>query len=168
VLSTIAIAQTSVTKNLSEPITASATITALDQANRLVTIRNEKGEESTLYAGPDIKRFAELKVGQKVQLRYYRSVVYTLAPANSKTAPLTMGEAVTPGKGAKPGGTVAVQMKATVEVVSVDPSVPSITVRTAKGQTITRLVQDAKNLANIKAGDHIDITYTEAAILEVQ
>jgi hypothetical protein len=94
--------------------------------------------------------------------------VFALARADQKTAPLTVADAATPATGALPGGTIARQMKATVDVVAVDAAVPSITVKTAKGQTITRKVDDAKNLSGLKAGDRIVITYTEAALLQVQ
>jgi Cu/Ag efflux protein CusF len=166
-VSTIVMAQ-SATRNITAPITETVTIQAIDQTDRLITIRNSKGEETTVYATPEVKRFSELKVGQKVQVRYYESVVYSLAPSGAKSAPLSETAAATAGKGTLPGGTVARQMKATVEVVSVDPAVPSITIKTASGSTITRKVEDAKRLAGVKPGDHIDITYTEAALVQVQ
>jgi hypothetical protein len=165
---TIAAAQTAVTRPITAPITETVTIQAIDETDRLLTIRNSKGEESTVYAGPDVRRFSELKVGQKVQLRYYESLVYMLAPADQKTAPLTEAAAITPSKGALPGGTIARQMKATVEVTGVDPAVPSITIKTATGSTITRKVEDAKRLSGVKPGDRIVITYTEAALIQVQ
>jgi hypothetical protein len=167
-LGTIAIAQTAVTKPSKEPIVETVTIQAIDQTDRLVTMRNSKGEDSIVYAGPEVKRFSELKVGQKVQIRYYESVVYTLARADEKVAPLTEADAVTPTAGTLPGATVARQMKATVEVTAVDPAVPSITVKTATGSTITRKVEDPKRLAGVKPGDRIIITYTEAALVQVQ
>jgi hypothetical protein len=164
----IATAQTSVTKTLTAPVTETVTITAIDQTARLVMVKTSKGVESAVYAGPDIKRFSELKVGQQVEIRYYESVVYALAQPDQKTAPLTVGEAVTPAAGGAPGATVAQQMKAVVDVVAVDPAVPSITVRTAKGHTITRKVENPKNLAAVKPGDRLVITYTEAVLLQVK
>jgi hypothetical protein len=168
VLSSAAGAQTPVTKTLTAPITQTVTIQAIDESDRLVTIRNAKGEESTVYAGPEVKRFSELKVGQQVQMRYYESVVFMLARADQKTAALKEANAVTPSKNAAPGGTIGRQLTATVDVVAVDPSVPSITIKTAAGRTITRKVEDAKHLKGIKAGDRIVITYTEAALLQVE
>jgi hypothetical protein len=53
-------------------------------------------------------------------------------------------------------------------VTGVDPAVPSITIKTATGSTITRKVEDAKRLSGVKPGDRIVITYTEAALIQVQ
>jgi len=166
VLSGAAFAQ-SVTKEITPPLTQTVTIQTIDSTNRLITVKDSKGEEKLVYAGPEVKRFDELKVGQQVQIRYYESIVFTLARPDQPTAALSESSATTPATSKLPGGTVARQMKATVDVVSVDQSVPSITIKTAKGNTITRKVEDAKLLAGIKPGDRIVITYTEAALLQV-
>jgi hypothetical protein len=59
-------------------------------------------------------------------------------------------------------------MTATVEVLAVNPAVPSITVKTPQGHTVTRKIENPKNLEGVKAGDKIDITYTQAAVVEVE
>jgi hypothetical protein len=160
-------AQTSVTKS-TEPVTAVVTIQAIDQTNRLVTIRDAKGNEDTVYAGPDIKRFSELKVGDKVQFKYYETVVYQLGKPGEALKGVTDKSAVTrtPATGS-PGATLARQRTATVEVVSVDQKTPSVTVRTADGRTVIRKVDNKANIASLKPGDRIDITYTEALLMEV-
>jgi hypothetical protein len=56
----------------------------------------------------------------------------------------------------------------TVTVNSVDMAVPSITVSTANGRVITRKVDDKKNLEGVKAGDRIEITYTQAVVTAVE
>ena len=45
---------------------------------------------------------------------------------------------------------------------------PSITVTTPDGRTITRKVEDKKNIEGLSAGDQIDITYTRALLTEIQ
>jgi hypothetical protein len=52
-------------------------------------------------------------------------------------------------------------------VVSVDPSVPSVTVKTEAGAVVTRKIQDRKHLEGLKVGDRIEITYTRAIVAEV-
>ncbi len=51
-------------------VTATATITAIDRASRSLTLKNDKGEEDTVTAGPDVTRFDQLKVGDKIRLTY--------------------------------------------------------------------------------------------------
>ena len=74
---------------------------------------------------------------------------------------------ITPGAGASPAGTLSRQQTTSVEVVAIDQKLPSITVKTVDGRTVTRKVDNPKNLEGVKVGDKIDITYTQAAVLSV-
>ena len=60
------------------------------------------------------------------------------------------------------------QQTTTVEVLAIDQKLPSITVKTADGRTVTRKVEERKNLEGVKVGDKIDITYTQAALMSVE
>jgi hypothetical protein len=147
--------------------TATVTIQAIDSTARLITIKNDAdGTEDIIHAGPEVKRFDQLKVGDKVNIRYYESLVMQLRKPGEASTPAKDVSQTTPTTG-KVGTTIARQQTTTVSVVAVDPSVPSITVKTADGHTITRKVQDAKNLQGVSPGDKIDLTYTQAALIDV-
>ena len=156
-----------VTRGL-EPIKETVTIQAIDATTRAVTIRDSSGDEDILYAPPEVTRFNELKVGQQLAISYYESLVLAVAPAGKTVQGLADTSAIKPRAGALPGGTVTRQVTATVEVTAVDMTTPSITIRTKDGRTITRKVDDVKNISGVKAGDRIDITYTQAALLSVE
>jgi len=148
-------------------VTATATITAIDSATRSLTLRNDKGEEDTFTAGPEVTRFNQLKVGDKIRLTYHESLVLQLRKPGA--ASNSTGDTVAAGRtAAVPGGAVASQQTRTVTVKAVDPKVPSITVTTADGHTITRKVQDKKNIENVAVGDRIDVTYTQAVVLNAE
>ena len=53
-------------------------------------------------------------------------------------------------------------------VKAVDPAVPSITVTTPDGRTVTRKIENKKNIEGVKAGDKIDITFTRAIVTSVE
>jgi len=168
-----ATAQTPVTKTKS--VTATATIQAIDSTTRSITIKDETGVEDTYVAGPEIKRFDELKVGDTVKMTYYESVFLQVRKAGAaagttgaKPADSTLDAAVTRGKGAMPGVTAAVQEKMTVTVKAIDPALPSLTVTTPDGRTITRKIEDKKNLEGVAVGDLIDVTYTRALLTSVE
>ena len=55
--------------------TETGTVEAIEAATRTVTLKKPDGTFVTTVAGPDIKRFAEIKVGDKVTARYYENVV---------------------------------------------------------------------------------------------
>lgn len=159
-------AQTPITKTQS--ITTTATIQAIDTTARTITLRNETGQEDTYSVGPSVKRFDELKVGDTVKTTYYESVVFQVRKPGEKTLGTTGDAALTRGKGALPAATMAAQETTTVTVKAIDPAVPSVTVTTADGRTVTRKVDDKKHLDGLKVGDQIDITYTRALLTEIE
>jgi hypothetical protein len=147
----------------------SAKIEAIDHDGRVVTLKDKDGNVDEVYAGPDVKRFDELKVGDTVTFRYYESVVYRIRKPGDPTPPAA-SEAPTlvPGKGRRPGGTASQQQTVTVTVKAIDPKTPSITVGTESGRTSTHKVEDRKNLEGVKVGDKIEVTYTEAVLISVK
>ena len=61
--------------------TETATIEAIEASTRTVTLKKPDGTYVTIVAGPEVKRFAELKVGDKVNARYYENIVMRLKQA---------------------------------------------------------------------------------------
>ncbi len=118
--------------------------------------------------GDSVQRFNELKVGQKLNITYYESIVFQLLKPGETGSGTSFEAALNRAKGALPAGTLAVQDKATVTVKAVDTAIPSITVATEDGRTVTRKVENKKNIEGVKAGDKIDITYTRALVTSVQ
>jgi len=152
----------------SDTVTATATIQAIDKTNRLVTIKDESGTEDTMQVGPAMKRFDELKVGDKVKVQYYESLVLQVRKPGDAVKTAGDTAKLTPGTGAAPAATLSRQQTTTVEVLAIDQKLPSITVKTADGRTVTRKVEHRKNLEGVKVGDKIDITYTQAALMSVE
>ena len=149
----------------SKPVTRTATIEAIDRANRLITLKNPKGELAVIVAGPDVKRFDELKVGDTVSATYYESVAVNVRrpgdPAPSQSA------ALTPGTGKSPSAKASVQDTVTVTVQAIDRANQAVTVKRADGGVVSFRVQDPKNLDIAKVGDTVDITFTQALLVEV-
>jgi Cu/Ag efflux protein CusF len=148
-------------------VTATATIKAIDQTTRSITLRSENGDEDTFTVSPDVTRFNQLKVGDTIKATYYESLVFEVRkPGAVSTAP---GTAVAGGRLKDvPGGALGKQQTTTVTVKAVDMDAPSITVVTADGRTLTRKIAEKKNLEGVKPGDRIDITYTQAVVVSAE
>jgi hypothetical protein len=171
VLTTSASAQKPITQKQVSKETA--TITAINKATRTITLKNTTGIVEELVAGPEIVRFDALKVGDKVTFTHTESVVYQIrkpgqAPAaDAKTATGQTPE-ITRTPGSTPGGTITERQTKTVRVEAVDKKAARISVRASDGTGITAVVDDKKNLNNVKIGDRVDITYTEAVMIAVE
>jgi Cu/Ag efflux protein CusF len=158
--------QTKVGGRHSESITA--TVEAIDSAKRELTLKGPKGNYVVMECPDSVKRFDEVKVGDKITVNYMEALVLELHKADS-AAKLGMSETtgVERMKTEKPSATISRQTTATVAVEAVDPAAPSITVRTADGNTLSFRVQDKKNLESVQPGDKIVITYSEAVAIKV-
>jgi Cu/Ag efflux protein CusF len=148
-------------------VTATATVKAIDQKTRSITLRAENGDEDTFTVGPEVTRFDQLKVGDTIKATYYESLVFQLRKPG---APAPAPDAVAAGGRLKdkPGGALGTQQTTTVTVKAVDMNAPSITVVTADGRTLTRKIADKKNLDGVKPGDKIDITYSQALVVAAE
>ena len=148
-----------------ETTTVNATITAIDKATRVVTLRGQQGDAIIVKAGEEVKRFNDLKVGDKISATYSESIAWSVRPAG-QPAPPTETQTITRRQGG-PGGTATSQQTISVTVEAIDQAVPSVTVKGPQGGTQTFKVSNAKNLEKLKVGDKVDISYTQALLIRV-
>ena len=64
---------TAQTASQTDVVELTAEIAAIDHDARVVTLVDDTGNVESIYAGPDIERFSELKVGDSVTFRYTES-----------------------------------------------------------------------------------------------
>ena len=149
-----------------ESVTKTFTIESIEQSTRIMTVKGEDGIYELLQAPAELRRFSELKVGDKITARYYENVVVRLkkpgeAAVNVDSAAVTRSEA-------KVGGTAAAQRTMTVTVTALDPKTSAVTVKGPNGYVYSRRATDKKAFAALKVGDQLDMTWTEALLLSVE
>ena len=151
----------------SELRTETGTIEAIEASSRTLTLKKADGTFVTTVAGQDIKRFAELKLGDTVNVRYYENVVVRVKrPGESDVVSSAKG--TTGSEQVLPGGTRAKQVTVTATITAIDPKTPSITFTGPHGWTYSSKVQDTEALAKVKVGDKVDLIWTEAVLVSVE
>ena len=160
-----AMAQTKTVR--SEMRTETGTVEAIEASTRTITLKKPDGTFVTTVAGPDITRFAELKLGDTVNVRYYENVVVRVKqPGESEV--ISGAKGTTGSEQVLPGGTRAKQLTITATITAIDPNAPSITFTGPNGWKYTSKVQDTEALAKVKVGDKVDIVWTEAVLVSVE
>ncbi len=149
-----------------DSVTATVTVEAIEQSTRTITVKNDKGVYETIQAPPEMKRFSELKVGDKITARYYDNVVVRLKKPGEAAVDVDSA-ALTRNQGAQAGATGALQRTITVTVTEKDPKTSSVTVKGPNGYTYSRKAKDKKAFALLKVGDQLDMTWTEAVLISV-
>jgi hypothetical protein len=144
--------------------TITATVEAIDRTNRKLMLKGPKGNVVELSVDPAFKRFDQLNVGDTITATYYESIAAHIRKPGDP-APKEITAAITPSAGG-PGGTAAVQQTVSVVVQSVDRANRSVTVKKQDGGIVSFRVENPKYLDMAKPGETVDITYTQALLIE--
>ena len=145
-----------------------ATVEKIDMATREVTLKGEDGKSETIKVGPEARNLDQVKVGDKVTMKYYESVALFVAPPGGKPSVTEMTDIERAARGEKPGGVITNIVEATATVEAVDVAKRTVTVKGPQGNVKTVKVSEAvKRLNEVKAGDQIVLRYTEAVAISV-
>jgi len=143
----------------------SGRIDRIDNATRSLILRTGDNQYQSVFVGPEVKIFNELKAGDDVTIRVQESVVVAMRP---NTRPSVITDTTAAAKKASPSSDVMQQLKAVVTVESVDPTTQIIIYKTGDNRRVMRAVADPKLLAGLKANDVIEITYTRERAVEIE
>jgi len=146
-------------------LTIHGTVTAVDKAEKLVTIQVPNGQKYTLKVDNPINLDAA-KEGVGVVVRYYEVVsVRKKKPGESLPALSVSGGVVTAKAGGLPGAVAEEQVNAVVSVVQVDQAAGTVTIKGADGSIETAKARNPKVLSHLKAGDDLVITSSRATAI---
>ena len=154
-------------------VKATVQVVAVDQSKREVTVKDPKsGETVTLEVSPDVRNFAQVKVGDNLNVVYYVAIGAEFKKPGTGVQGIQQNAASTTAPaGAKPAGMVGQQVKATVKINSVDAANNMVSFTGPKGVKRTVAVKDPKArefVKQLKPGDDVELTYTEALAISVE
>ena len=155
-------------KVIVETITTGANITAIDKANRTFTLRDNDGKTRTLKAGPEMVNFDQMKVGDQVKATYTQEMAFNVRKAGMPPEADEGSAVVKAPKGDRPGVVLAESKTITGVVTAINYKTRMVTLKGPKGNNVTFPVKkEVKGFENIKKGDDVVISYTEALALSV-
>ena len=166
--------QTVVTK--SEPGKASvehivdvtAMVIAIDRTTRDITLKGPKGNRLVVTAGPEVKNFDLINVGDKVHARYVEALVLELKKGNDLAVTRTEEKsAMGAMPGQQPHGIAGRRITVVADVVAVNRETKTVTLQ---GPELTAevTVDSPDQLRRIKKGDQVYATYTQALAMVVE
>jgi len=151
-----------------QTVKLTATITAIDPKTRDITLKGPQGNEVTVTAGPEVKNFAKMKVGDQVNIEYLEALTLELKKGGGMVVQRTTKEGMTGAKaGAQPAGGAGRQITIVADVVDVDPAKQTITLRGPK-RTVDLRIPDPEQFKRVAKGDQVEATYTQAVAVVVE
>jgi hypothetical protein len=148
--------------------TVTATVEAIDLAKRVVTLKGAKGNLFDLKVGEQAKNLSQVKVGDEVVAKYYQSIAARVKKPGEAGGAASTQAVETAKPGERPGGMVANMVTVTATVEDISPKKTYVSLKSSDGKIYDVKVKDPKNLENVKVGDQLEITYTEALAISVE
>jgi hypothetical protein len=155
-------------------VEVTATVTGVDIENRQVTIEGPEGNSTIIHVTDQVKNLPQVKIGDRVEIMYYRSAVVDLVTKKEDVelgTELTAARASAPA-GNKPAGAFGTEVKRTGEILFVDPYQKFIRFRSPDTGIRTVTLENRPDLQHyldeLKKGDIVQVTYTEALAISLR
>ncbi len=161
--------------NIENTQEVSATVQSIDVNRRLLSLRDDTGQQVTVEVAPAVRNLAQVKPGDKVVARYYESLAAELVArgdgAGTTQAPVQDSVIGRAAPGAKPGVVMGTENRQTVRITKIDKKnnivsffgsdglARSVPIRTPQGQEF---------ISKLKEGDEVEVRYTEAVAVTVE
>jgi hypothetical protein len=141
----------------------SGIVTKIDPKNRVVTFKSKEGELD-IVAGPEVKNFAQIKMGDRLDVQYALAVAIELVKtkSNDVRGREVISDNKTAPAGNKPSMVKTNIIKTTASVVAIDQKKQIVSLKGPKGNVVDVKVENPVLLKGITTKDQVYVTYAEA------
>jgi hypothetical protein len=151
-----------------EYVEGEAVVLAVNKPDRTVTLRNAQGQSNTIAVPADVD-LNRLKKGDRVLIGVYQTLsLRVLPPGSAALGATAAGGSTAPGQ--PEGRAWGQQLVVVKEVTAIDLVAYTATLRGADGQSRTVAVKDPQmqdRMRNLRVGDLVELTYSEAVAAKV-
>jgi hypothetical protein len=143
-----------------------ATVTSVDQATRVVTLKGADGKTFEVQAGQAVQHLDQVKPGDVVAVTYTESVAFQVVPKGE--APMGVSESAQRTTG---GAEVGRQVTSNFKIDAYNSDTHLLWGTTAAGITKSITVQDPKaqaKLAKLPSGTVVQVTYSESLAIKLE
>jgi len=151
-----------------DAVTGTATVQAVNAADRTVVLQHADGSTSTYECGPEVRNFDQIKSGDQVTATVGEEIALALVPGGAVPPSASQASAIIRApQGEKPGGKIVDTVAFSAKVTGVDAMKHEVTLQTVDGQSKTVKVGPDINLANVHPGDDVGVRLTRAFAISV-
>jgi hypothetical protein len=153
---------------LVETVVLTATVTAIDQRARTLTINPRFGDEQTVVAPPEMVNFDQINVGDEVRAEIIEETVVALVPGGAaESVGAAEGIALSP-IGDKPAIGVVSSREVTADVIGIDAHAHEVSLEFIDGSMQTVKVGKHIDLSKVSLQDSVRIVVTNAVAIDFQ
>lgn len=141
---------------------ATATVSAVDAPTRQITLTGESGNKVTFKAGPEIRNFDQIHLGDKVKATLNERIDVFVRTDSVEPSVSHAGAVARAPVGAKPGVMAAEMYEVIASVKAIDTVKRTATLGFSDGSIRVITVRSDVDLTRYKVGDSVVIRVTTA------
>jgi hypothetical protein len=152
-------------------VNITASVEAINQTNREVTLKGPLGNSVTFTVDQRVKRLNEVQVGDLVRADYFVSFAAELrkpTPEEDKNPFVLLDAAAKAPPGTSPAAGGLRRFRVVTTIEGLDRPTQTITVKGPRGNYLTARVANPANLTQMRIGENIVVTLTEALAISLE
>lgn len=146
-------------------VSVTALVTAVDQKNRIVTLKGPEGNEFSVLADASVKNLPQVKVGDLLGVEYFEAVAIDFKKGDGIRMATVIDTSDTAKKGQKPGAAAFTRVNTVSNIWAVNPGKGTVLVRGPYGHFVEVKLKDPKLLEGVKVGDQMQVVFTQAVAI---
>lgn len=157
-------------RGAAEVVTVKARVDSIDKAARRIGLTGPEGRSMSVVAGPDVRNFDQIMVGDTVVLKHVQALAVDLIkrPGSDGIREMVQREGVMVSpQGGMPGAMAGRETVIIANVWSVDKKRQVVTLRGARDGLKEFKVKDPARLAAVQVGDQVELKYVDAVAVGV-
>ena len=157
-------------RGAAEVVTVKARVDSIDKATRRIVMTGPEGRSMSVVAGPDVRNFDQIMVGDTVVLKHFQALAVDLIkrPGSDGIREMVQREGVMVSpQGGMPGAMAGRETVIIANVWSVDKKRQIVTLRGAREGLKEFKVKDPARLAAVQVGDQVELKYVDAVAVGV-
>jgi hypothetical protein len=143
--------------------TLTAAVDGINRSARTLTLRREGNITTMVSVDPSEKLFDELKVGDRIIVRYINSTIVQVRPEAALSRARDTTDEARAGN-----DQVVQQQKVVVIIEDIDPDRQFVVYRTKEGTRGQRRVADPALLQGVRKGDRVEVTLTRERAVSIE
>lgn len=158
-------------KTIESTAKITATVEKIDHAGRLLSLKSPSGEMVTVEVDPAVRKFDQIKVGDRV-VATYREAIGAQIRSSASGEPATVrvtADVADPDAAPAASATSTVLVPVTIAAVDSANDLVSFYGEDGLVRAITVQTDEARAfIKQLKPGDHVEVTFTEAFAISVE
>lgn len=151
-----------------EALRITALVTAVDQKNRIMTLKGAEGNEFAVLVDPRVKNFAQVKVGDMLAVEYFQSVALDFQKGDGIRMMTVLDDSARAKAGQLPGAAALTRVTVVSNIWAVNQAKGTVLVRGPYGHFAEVKLKDPGMLSGVKVGDQMKVTFTQAVAVGIE